>query len=151
MGNVGKGIGQRAETATGEAVASIVTKRIRSKSGLASCLLLALIFGTAQARQSAGLGDPVALAQLPAEARLTEQRIHSGGPFPYAKDGVVFGNRERRLAARPRGYYHEYTVPSPGARDRGARRIVCGGTKPTEPDACFYTEDHYKSFHLIVK
>jgi ribonuclease T1 len=103
------------------------------------------------ARQASGLGEPVSLSSLPAEARKTEQLIHSGGPFPFSRDGVVFGNYEKRLERRPRGYYHEYTVPTPGARNRGARRIICGGDKPTEPDACFFTEDHYNSFHRIVK
>jgi ribonuclease T1 len=103
------------------------------------------------ARQASGLGEPVTLSSLPPEARQTDRLIHSGGPFPYSRDGVVFGNYEKRLERRPRGYYHEYTVPTPGARNRGARRIICGGDKPTEPDACFYTEDHYSSFHRIVK
>ncbi|MET0382088.1 MAG: ribonuclease domain-containing protein [Burkholderiaceae bacterium] len=107
--------------------------------------------GLGIARQGSGLGEPVALAGLPPEARSTERRIHSGGPFPFSRDGVVFGNYEKRLERRPRGYYHEYTVPTPGARNRGARRIICGGDTPTEPDACFYTEDHYNSFHRIVK
>ena len=103
------------------------------------------------ARQASGLGEPVALSSLPPEAQQTDRLIHSGGPFPYPRDGVVFGNYEKRLERQPRGYYHEYTVPTPGARNRGARRIICGGNKPTEPDACFYTEDHYNSFHRIVK
>lgn len=63
----------------------------------------------------------------------------------------MFGNRERQLPARARGYYREYTVRSPGSRDRGARRIVCGGAAPTTPDACFYTDDHYTSFRRIVQ
>jgi ribonuclease T1 len=103
-----------------------------------------------EAKQLPGLGAEVSLASLSPEARRTDQLIHSGGPFPFSRDGVVFGNYEKRLERRPRGYYHEYTVPTPGARTRGARRIICGGTPPTEPDACFYTEDHYNSFHRIV-
>jgi ribonuclease T1 len=94
--------------------------------------------------------DTVSLAQLPPQAQRTEQLIRAGGPFPYAKDGVVFGNRERLLPRRERGHYREYTVPTPGARNRGARRIVCGGTPPTKPEACFYTDDHYASFRRIV-
>jgi ribonuclease T1 len=93
----------------------------------------------------------VALAQLPPEARETERLVRQGGPFPYSKDGSVFGNRERQLPARARGYYREYTVRTPGSRDRGARRIVCGGTAPKAPDACFYTDDHYTSFRRIVQ
>jgi ribonuclease T1 len=92
----------------------------------------------------------VALATLPPEARGTHRLILSGGPFPYRKDGTVFGNRERLLPLKARGYYREYTVKTPGSRDRGARRIVCGGTPPTSPEACFYTADHYASFRRIV-
>jgi ribonuclease T1 len=128
-----------------------------SVAGWLSTLLLAVATGAAAlapvgalARQAGGLGAPVALASLSAEAQRTDQLILSGGPFPFSRDGVVFGNYEKRLERRPRGYYHEYTVPTPGARNRGARRIICGGEKPTEPDACFYTEDHYNSFHRIV-
>jgi len=105
--------------------------------------------GAAQARESTA--RTVALADLPVEARKTERLIRSGGPFPYGKDGMVFGNRERLLPAQPRGFYREYTVRTPGARDRGARRIVCGGRQPTEPEACFYTGDHYASFRRIVQ
>jgi len=93
----------------------------------------------------------VALSALPAEAQQTEQLIRKGGPFAYAKDGSVFGNRERLLPANGRGYYREYTVKTPGARDRGARRIVCGGSQPSRPDACYYTSDHYASFARIVQ
>jgi ribonuclease T1 len=101
---------------------------------------------------SAAAGLPtVPRAALPAQAQQTEQLIRSGGPFAYAKDGSVFGNRERRLPVSPRGYYREYTVKTPGAPDRGARRIVCGGSQPTRPDACYYTGDHYASFARIVQ
>ena len=93
----------------------------------------------------------VALAALPPQARQTEQLIRSGGPFPYAKDGAVFGNRERQLPQHSRGYYREYTVATPGARDRGARRIVCGGRSAAAPEACYYTADHYASFKRIVQ
>ena len=95
--------------------------------------------------------DPVALAALPAEAQTTFRQIRSGGPFAYSKDGIVFGNRERQLPAQARGYYREYTVRTPAARDRGARRIVCGGAQRTNPDACYYTADHYQSFHRIAE
>ena len=85
---------------------------------------------------------------LPREARTVLVQVRSGGPFRYERDGVVFGNRERMLPGKPRGYYHEYTVPTPGARNRGARRIVCGGPKQ-DPVACYYTDDHYQSFARI--
>jgi ribonuclease T1 len=93
--------------------------------------------------------DVVSLAELPPEARETHRRILAGGPFPYRKDGTVFFNRERLLPPRPRGQYREYTVRTPGARNRGARRIVCGGLPPTAPEACYYTADHYASFRRI--
>ena len=87
---------------------------------------------------------------LPREGQTTYQLIRKGGPFPYEKDGTVFGNRERLLPRETRGFYREYTVRTPGVRHRGARRIVCGGPVPTEPKACYYTEDHYACFRLIV-
>ncbi|MEP7063931.1 MAG: ribonuclease [Betaproteobacteria bacterium] len=101
----------------------------------------------------ASAGGPLPLVDvqargLPAEAREVLVRIHAGGPFKYARDGVVFGNRERLLPSEPRGYYHEYTVGTPGARNRGARRIVCGGAE-RKPVECFYTDDHYTSFRRI--
>jgi ribonuclease T1 len=101
---------------------------------------------TAPAEQST-----VVLAELPVEAQRTEALIRSGGPFPYAKDGTAFGNRERLLPRKERGFYREYTVKTPGARDRGARRIVCGGSQPKTPEACYYTADHYASFRRIVQ
>jgi ribonuclease T1 len=99
--------------------------------------------------QPAGQGF-VALAALPPQAQATHQLILSGGPFPYDKDGTVFGNRERLLPGKARGYYREYTVKTPGSRNRGARRIVCGGKPPTQPEACYYTDDHYASFKRIA-
>jgi ribonuclease T1 len=111
----------------------------------------AVLCGAAQARGVPSDIATVPLAQLPEQARQTEQLIRSGGPFPYSKDGTVFGNRERLLPREKRGYYREYTVKTPGSRDRGARRIICGGEKPTLPDACYYTADHYASFKLIAQ
>jgi ribonuclease T1 len=90
----------------------------------------------------------IAVRDLPKEAREVLKQIRTGGPFAYERDGVVFGNREGLLPKHPRGYYHEYTVPTPGARNRGARRIVCGGS-PTSPEVCYYTADHYNSFARI--
>lgn len=92
----------------------------------------------------------VPLTALPAEAQATYQLIGEGGPFPYAKDGSVFGNRERSLPSHPRGYYREYTVPTRGIQNRGARRIVCGGAEARAPKACYYTGDHYSTFRRIA-
>ncbi|MFE2873113.1 ribonuclease domain-containing protein [Embleya sp. NPDC059259] len=87
----------------------------------------------------------VAAARLPAEARDTLRLIAAGGPFPYPRDGIVFGNREKLLPARPDGHYREYTVRTPGSADRGARRIVTG--KNAER---FYSDDHYASFVAVL-
>ena len=93
-------------------------------------------------RQQAAKQGPVP-DFLPTEARDTLALIARGGPFPHPQDGSVFGNREKRLPARPRGYYREYTVETPGLSHRGARRIITGG-KP--PEMYYYTDDHYDSF-----
>jgi ribonuclease T1 len=98
----------------------------------------------------AQLHGTIAAAQLPREAVNTLNLIAAGGPYPYEKDGIVFGNRERLLSPHRRGYYHEYTVPTPRSRNRGARRIVCGG--PLQRiDNCYYSDDHYTSFNRIVE
>jgi ribonuclease T1 len=91
----------------------------------------------------------IRFSELPSQGQETHRLIYQGGPFPFEKDGVVFGNRERILPLQTRGYYREYTVRTPGSRDRGARRIVCGGPA-TLPEACFYSADHYASFRRIV-
>ncbi len=91
----------------------------------------------------------IALTALPVQGQDVYRRILAGGPFRYSKDGTVFGNRERLLPGQPRGFYREYTVPTPGSRDRGARRIVCGGEIVKRPETCFYTKDHYQSFQKI--
>ncbi|QRP65183.1 ribonuclease [Rhodanobacter sp. FDAARGOS 1247] len=96
-----------------------------------------------RAPQGAEAGDTSGDASLPAQAREMVQRINRGGPFEHSQDGAVFGNYEGLLPKQPRGYYHEYTVETPGARTRGARRIVTGGTPPAE---WYYTDDHYRSF-----
>ena len=94
-----------------------------------------------------GLGT-VAVGDLPAEARQTLALIREGGPYPYEKDGTVFGNYERKLPRQRRGYYTEYTVKTPQVRSRGARRIIAGGPdgRPTE---FYYTDDHYQTFRRI--
>ena len=140
-----------AATVRGTRAGATPTSSLRRTSSLLALVVAAVMTVGVQAKSPEGLGADVSLSSLPAEARKTDQLIHSGGPFPFSRDGVVFGNYEKRLPREPRGYYHEYTVPTPGARNRGARRIICGGNQPTEPDACFYTEDHYNSFHRIVK
>jgi ribonuclease T1 len=92
----------------------------------------------------------IAVAQLPREAVNTLNLIATGGPYPYEKDGIVFGNHEGLLPPHRRGYYHEYTVPTPRAHNRGARRIVCGGPL-LRTDNCYYSDDHYTSFNRIVE
>jgi ribonuclease T1 len=114
---------------------------------LAAAASVSLAKGPATAEDT----SMVALAALPAEAQSTHRLILAGGPFPYDKDGTTFFNRERLLPAKPRGFYREYTVRTPGARNRGARRLVCGGEPPTKPEACFYTADHYASFRRVVQ
>jgi ribonuclease T1 len=88
------------------------------------------------------------LSTLPSQAADTLRLIHSGGPFPYSQDGVVFQNREGILPAKPSSYYHEYTVKTPGSPDRGARRLIGGGALTT-PASVYYTGDHYASFCLV--
>ena len=91
----------------------------------------------------------VSLSELPKQGQQVYALISQGGPFAYDKDGVVFGNREQLLPKHKRGYYREYTVKTSGVRNRGAKRIVCGGLQVQSPDVC-YTEDHYSSFRKIV-
>jgi len=92
-----------------------------------------------------GALSSIAVAELPPEARDTLSLIRQGGPFPYPRDGVVFGNREHKLPPRSHGYYLEYTVKTPGVRNRGPRRIVCGPL----PE-CYYSGDHYRTFQRIT-
>ncbi len=123
-------------------------RRLRGWIGcLLACALLAL--GPPAATGKGPASAAIAARALPAEARATLAQIRAGGPFPYERDGVVFGNRERLLPSEPRGYYHEYTVPTPGARNRGARRIVCGGHAAALSE-CYYSDDHYRSFRKIA-
>jgi ribonuclease T1 len=113
--------------------------------------LAASLFGCAAKPEAASSTDPesgltvVAVADLPAEARDTLKLIDQGGPFPYSRDGVAFGNFEKILPKHDRGYYKEYTVKTPGESDRGARRIVTGNGGER-----YYTDDHYKSFRRIA-
>lgn len=127
-------------------------------SRVAACFALALaalIFvaagaGPALARESGKNTAEIAVAELPAEARDMLSLIRRGGPFRYRQDGSVFGNREGRLPAKARGYYREYTVPTPGAKDRRARRIVTGlGGDARTSGEYYYSDDHYNSFRRI--
>jgi ribonuclease T1 len=107
--------------------------------------LLVLLLGLAGSL-TALAAEPASVptGELPREARVTLRLIEQGGPFPYRRDGVVFGNREQRLPPKPRGAYREYTVPTPGASGRGARRIVAA-----ESGERYYTANHYRSFRRI--
>jgi len=125
--------------------------RTRSLRNTAAAFMAAAAFvagGESFARAAPDALPEIAVAALPGEAREVLIVIRSGGPFRFDRDGVVFGNREQILPAQARGYYHEYTVATPGLKSRGARRIVCGGP-PRAPAACFYTADHYQSFARI--
>lgn len=120
---------------------TLLTHCATTSLGLLITLLLVLTSGCGNAREASP-----ALAGLPPEAIATLELIQRGGPFPYRQDGTVFQNRERLLPQKPRGYYREYTVPTPGAGNRGARRWVTGGDPP---QVFYYTDDHYRSFRLI--
>lgn len=114
---------------------------------LAACFSLVAMPELA-ARGTAAAPAEIVASKLPAEAQSTLLLIRNGGPFAYSRDGVVFGNRERLLPQKPRGYYHEYTVKTAGVTTRGARRIICGGDVAAL-DECYYTDDHYQSFRRI--
>ena len=123
----------------------------RARAAVAALALVAGV-GAAAASGAAHAADTM-LADLPKEARSTHALILKGGPYPYPKDGTTFGNFENNLPKQKRGYYREFTVPTPGAKSRGARRIVCGAESrdwnKNAPAACWYTGDHYKSFQKI--
>lgn len=120
-----------------------MTDTLRILRGFFVLLLLSLPLAAQAANHDAAPAS-ISIAELPPEARDTLRLIRQGGPFPYPRDGAVFGNYEKRLPLQPRGYYREYTVKTPGARNRGARRIVCG-----PPPECYYTADHYRTFQRI--
>ncbi|WP_028202990.1 ribonuclease [Paraburkholderia nodosa] len=104
----------------------------------------------ASGAQVAGALGTVTMKQLPGEAAETLRLIKAGGPFPYADDGVLFRNTAQLLPKHPRGYYHTYTVRTPGMTDRGQRRVVCGGPRKQTGD-CYYTDDYYVSFKRIAE
>lgn len=129
--------------------ASPTTRRRLVASLVWAAVVLCAPLGYARSPVEPSNLQAIRVAELPVQGRATYSLIQQGGPFPYEKDGVVFGNRERILPAQQRGYYREYTVKTVGVSNRGAQRIVCGG-RPRTPDACFYTSDHYASFRQIV-
>ena len=112
---------------------------------LVAALALGYAINAVRGEHHTGLqSGTVALSSLPAQASDTVRLIEAGGPFPYPQDGVVFNNAERRLPDEPRGYYREYTVPTPGSADRGARRIITG-----KNGEFYYTPDHYETFRRV--
>jgi ribonuclease T1 len=111
---------------------------VRPFAGFLVFLLSFCAFGFSEGR--------IEKKDLPHEALEALALIRKGGPFPYPRDGATFGNREGRLPPRERGWYREYTVKTPGARDRGARRIVAG-----RDGTLYYTDDHYRSFKRIIE
>jgi len=110
-------------------------------------LLLTLLLGTAQALEIGA----IRYDELPPEAKETLRRIERGGPYPYRRDGLIFRNYEGKLPRKPRGYYLEFTVPTPEIKHRGARRIVVGrgATADVRKAEKYYTEDHYRTFMRI--
>lgn len=115
---------------------------LRTRALIFCCLML---FGMVSA-QAFDMGT-IPVRELPPEAQQTLSLIKQGGPFPYTRDGIVFGNYQHALPSHPRGYYHEYTVKTPGAHNRGAQRIIVGGDAPGSE--YFYTNDHYATFQRI--
>ena len=128
-----------------------------ARASAAALLALAAFTGSVTATlalsTTPAMAADIALADLPKEGKTTHALILKGGPYPYPKDGVTFGNFENNLPKQKRGYYKEFTVPTPGAKNRGARRIVCGAEarewNKNNPAACWYTGDHYQTFQKI--
>ena len=118
-------------------------------TGFVFVMLIGSGLAQASGLVAANLAATITVTELPGPGAQIFGLIRQGGPFAHEKDGMVFGNRERLLPAEKRGYYREYTVASANSRDRGARRIVCGGPA-TAPDVCYYSNDHYASFRRIV-
>ncbi|WP_314618281.1 ribonuclease domain-containing protein [Streptomyces stackebrandtii] len=133
-----------------------IPPRFTLAGGVATALLSSLLLGapataapapasTAVASlRAAAVGD-ICYSDLPSQAHDTLRLIDAGGPFPYRQDGSVFQNREGILPSHSLGYYHEYTVKTPGVSTRGARRIVTGNAVQED----YYTADHYATFDLI--
>ena len=116
----------------------VIVLALAGQSGISVAL-------SSEGHENAGIST-IPLFDLPQAARETLRLVEVGGPFPYSKDGAVFGNRERLLPREPRGYYREFTVPTPGARDRGPRRIIIGRN-----GQAYYTDDHYRTFKRILQ
>ena len=135
LGGCGKGGSQNATEASGASASEASAPPAASAS--------------APAVASGALGT-VTKTQLPGEAAETLRLIKAGGPFPFSEDGVVFRNSAALLPQHPRGYYHTYTVRTPGSTDRGQRRIICGGPRKQTGD-CYYTDDYYVSFKRIAE
>ncbi|MDX3057650.1 ribonuclease domain-containing protein [Streptomyces sp. NE06-03E] len=126
-----------------------IPPRITTLGGIAALLSVLFVGGpvtasAATAPRAAAVGS-ICYSALPSQAHDTLDLIDAGGPFPYEQDGTVFQNREALLPSQSTGYYHEYTVITPGSSDRGARRIVTG----EEAEEDYYTADHYESFDLV--
>jgi ribonuclease T1 len=117
-----------------------------ARFGAAAAVLSALLVGgTVTATPAAAAVGSICYSDLPSQAHETLELIEQGGPFPYSQDGTVFSNREGVLPSQSSGYYHEYTVITPGSSTRGARRIVTGEENRED----YYTADHYASFDLV--
>ncbi|SAK98771.1 guanine-specific ribonuclease N1 and T1 [Caballeronia fortuita] len=139
LGGCGKDGSRNATQETGASASQAADQAASSASGVQA----------ASSAQVPGALAVVKQAQLPGEAAETLRLIKAGGPFPFGEDGVLFRNSAGLLAQHPRGYYHAYTVRTPGSSDRGQRRIVCGGARKQTSD-CYYTDDYYASFKRIA-
>ncbi|RKR36358.1 ribonuclease [Paraburkholderia sp. BL17N1] len=135
LGGCGKGGSQNATEASGASASAAPAQPAQGASGTTVA--------------SGALGT-VTKTQVPGEAAETLRLIKAGGPFPFSEDGVVFRNSAGLLPQHPRGYYHTYTVRTPGSTDRGQRRIICGGPRKQTGD-CYYTDDYYVSFKRIAE
>ena len=140
LGGCGKGGSQNATQDAGASASQAASQPDQAASGTP----------VASGTQGQGALVTVPKAKLPAEAADTLRLIKAGGPFPFAEDGVLFRNSAALLPQHPRGYYHAYTVRTPGSADRGLRRVVCGGPRKQTGD-CYYTDDYYVSFKRIAE
>ncbi|MEX3977997.1 ribonuclease domain-containing protein [Paraburkholderia sp. EG287A] len=140
LGGCGKESSRNATEASGASASQAPGQPAQGASGTPA----------ASGTQAPGALGTVTKTQLPGEAAETLRLIKAGGPFPFADDGVLFRNTAQLLPKHPRGYYHTYTVRTPGMTDRGQRRIVCGGPRKQTSD-CYYTDDYYVSFKRIAE